>query len=181
LVDAAARCIARDGLSAASVAAVAAEAGVSRQTVYRYFAGRDDLASGAILAAAEELRSNVCSRLDALTDPADMIVEALVLGLDAVSNDPVLRAIRDSAALDGFIARQFTGPAGIAWTHETLAPAIKAAGWKEADADAGLELILRIFLSLIVSPLPARGPEEIRTFLYRYLVPGLGLATSDEI
>jgi len=181
LLEAAARCIARDGLSATSVAAIAAEAGVSRQTVYRYFAGRDELASGAILAAAEKVRAAIRSRIRALADPADMVVEALVLGLGAVRGDPVLRAIWDSAPLDGVVARQFTGPVGIAWTRETLAPAIEASGWSEAEADAALEVVLRIFLSLIVSPPPERGPEEIRAFLYRHLVPGLGLPAAEEV
>jgi AcrR family transcriptional regulator len=180
LLEAAARCITRYGLAATSVAAIAAEAGVSRQTVYRYFTGRDEIASGAILAAAEGLRERVRSQIRTLADPADMIVEALVLGLAAVRDDPVLRAIWDSAPLDGFIAREFTGATGIAWTRETLAAAIEAAGWSEAEADAGLELVLRIFLSLIVSPSPERGPEEIRAFLYRHLVPGLGLRATEE-
>ncbi len=45
----------------------------------------------------------------------------------------------------------------------------------------GLELVLRIFLSLAVSPSPERGPEELRAFLYRHLVPGLGLCVAEEM
>lgn len=181
LVEAASRCIAREGLAAPTVAAIAAEAGVSRQTIYRYFAGRDEIAGGAMLAAADRVRASIGRHIRVLADPADMIVEALVLGLAEVRSDPVLLAIWDSSPLDGFFATRFTGPSGIAWVRETLAPAVEAAGWNETDANAGLELVLRIYLSLIISPSPERGPEELRAFLYRHLVPGLGLAVAEEM
>ena len=116
-----------------------------------------------------------------LVDPADMIVETIVLGLAETRSDPVLRAIADSSHLDGSIASQLTGPAGLAWMRETLAPAIEAAGWNESAADVGLEVILRLYLSLVISPAPERNAEELRSFLYRHLIPGLGLAVSEEI
>lgn len=180
LLEAAARCIGREGSAATSVAAVAAEAGVSRQTVYRYFASRDELTGRALRAAAEGLRAKLDRSIAELAEPADMIVETLVLGLAEVRSDPVLRALSDSSRLDGSLLARITQPVGIAWVRESLAPAIAAAGWSEAEADARLELILRMFLSLIVSPSPARAPEELRAFLHRHLVPGLGLEVTQE-
>ncbi len=181
LLEATSRCIARDGLAATSVAAVAAEAAVSRQTVYRYFAGRDELAKRAIFAAAEALRAKIVGHVDALTDPADIIVEALVLGLREIRSDPVLRGIWDAASPDGLVAGIFTEPGGIAWMAEVLARAVELAQWNEVDATTSMEFILRIGLSLLVSTLPERNDEELRTFLYRHLIPGLGLTASDEI
>ena len=180
LLEAAARCIAREGIAATTVAAIAAEARVSRQTVYRYFKGRDELVLGSMLTAAEGLRAKLDRSIRALSDPADMIVETLVLGLAEVRSDPVLRAMTDPSRLDGSVTSRITKRPGIEWLRETLAPAIEAASWSEADADAGLELILRLFLSLIISPSPARSPEELRAFLYRHLIPGLGLAATEE-
>jgi AcrR family transcriptional regulator len=181
LLEAAARCIGRVGSTATSVAAVAAEAGVSRQTVYRYFASRDELTGRALRAAAEGLRAKLDRSIAALTEPADMIVESVVLGIAEVLSDPVLRAMSDSSRLDGSLLAKITQPVGIAWAREALAPAIEAAGWSEAEADARLELILRMFLSLIVSPSPARASEEMRAFLHRHLVPGLGLDVTEKI
>ena len=154
---------------------------MSRQTVYRYFAGRDELALRPMLVAAEGLRAKIDRTIRALADPADRVVETLVLGLAEVRSDPVLRAIWDSSSPDGIIATHITKPAGIAWIRENLAPVVEAAGWDEADADAGLELILRMFLSLIISPSTERSPEEIRAFLYRHLIPGLGLPVAGGI
>lgn len=179
LLEAAARCIARDGTAGASVAAVASEAGVSRQTVYRYFASRDELAGRALAAAAEGLRARIAGSVAALEDPADMIVEALVLGLAVSRSDPVLRVLSDPTRLDGSVLARMTGPAGVAWVRQALAPAVAAAGWDDVEAEPRLELVLRLFLSLIVSPAPERSEEELRAFLYRHLVPGLGLLAED--
>lgn len=180
LLEAAARCIAREGVPGTTVAAVAAEAGVSRQTVYRYFTGRDELAGRALRAAAEGLRAKLDRSIGALAQPADMIVEALVLGVAEIRRDPVLRAISDSSRLDGSILASITQPVGVAWVRQTLAPAVDAAGWSDAEAEPRLELVLRIFLSLIVSPSPERTPDALRAFLYRHLVPGLGLREGEE-
>lgn len=180
LLEATARCIERDGLAGLTVAGIAGEAGVSRQTVYRYFKGREELALKAIRAVAERLRAKLDFRLQALADPADMVVETLILGLGEVRSDPVLRAISDPSALDGLIATYLTQPAGgIAWSREALSQLIDAAEWNEDEVDARLELILRVFLSFVISPAPERTPEELRAFLYRHLVPGLGLGDDE--
>jgi len=180
LLEATGRCIAREGIAATTVAAVAAEAGVSRQTVYRYFDGRDQLVLRAVRAAAEELRTKIDLHVRALSDPADMIVETVVFALAELRKDPVLRAMMDPSQLDSAVTTRMTKRPGIEWARETLSPAIEAAGWSKADADASLELILRVVLSLIISPSPERNPEELRAFLYRHLIPGLGLAATED-
>ncbi len=181
LLAATSRCIERDGLPGTSVAAVATEAGVSRQTVYRYFAGRDELAKQAIFAAADRLGEQIASHVARLTDPADIVVEAMVLGLAEVRSDPVLRAIWNSASPDGLVAELFTHPGGIAWARGALGRTVELAGWTEADANAAIEFFLRVGLSFLISASPERSDEDLRTFLYRRLVPGLGLAVAEPI
>jgi AcrR family transcriptional regulator len=180
LLEAAARCIARDGVLATTVAAIAAEAGVSRQTVYRYFKGRDQVVLRAIRVSAEETRAKITDRIRPLTDPADMIVEGLVLGLAELRTHPVLHVLFDPSGLDASLASRVTKRPGIEWARDALAVAIDAAGWSKADADVALEVMLRMALSLMISPAPERSPEELRAFLYRHLIPGLGLGSGEE-
>ncbi len=47
-------------------------------------------------------------------------------------------------------------------------------------ANTAVEFILRVGLSLLISTAPERNDEELRAFLYRHLIPGLGLGASDE-
>jgi AcrR family transcriptional regulator len=173
LLGAAARCIARDGLAATSVASVASEAGVSRPTVYRYFEDRDALVNEALRVAADRLRSTVLERIETLPTPAEMVVEAVVVAVHEIPADDVLRAIWSSTALDATVVGAFTEPPALEWARSCLAPVIAAAGWSARDADEVVELVLRMVLSLLVTPAPHRSPAELRAFLRRRLVPGL--------
>lgn len=175
LLDAAARLIARDGLAAATVASVAAEAGVSRPTVYRYFDDRDALVNATLRVAADRLRTTVVERISELPTAADMVVEAIVLAVHEIPADDVLHAIWNSAAVDASVVAGFTEPTAIAWVRDCLAPVIDAAGWSERDAAEAVELVLRMVLSILITPAPHRSPSELRDFLRRRFIPGLGL------
>ena len=181
LLEATCRCIERDGIGGASIAAIASEAGVSRQTVYRYFSGRAELAKRAIFARAEALRERIANQLALLADPADAIVEGLVLGLAEIRGDAVLRAIWDTDSPDDTIAGIFTHPTGIVWARRANSRAIELAGWDEDFANTAMEFVLRVGLSLLVSGPPERSDDQLRAFLYRHLVPALGLAVLDEL
>ena len=175
LLDAASRCIARDGLAATSVASVAAEAGVSRPTVYRYFEDRDELVRGALHVAAEGLRSAVLERITPLPAAGDMVVEAIVVAVFAIPDDPVLREVWSSTVVDTTVVGTFTEPRAVDWARECLRPALDAAGWSKRTADEAIEMILRVVLSLLIAPAPRRTPSELRSFLRRRLLPGLDL------
>ena len=54
IVDAATACLDRAGLAKTSLSDVAAEAGVTRQTVYRYFPSLNDILRAVALAGVEE-------------------------------------------------------------------------------------------------------------------------------
>ena len=181
LLEATCRCIEREGLGGASIAAIAAEAGVSRQTVYRYFSGRDELAKRAIFATAGELQEKIANQVALLADPADVIVEGLVLGLAEIRSHGVLRAIWDADSPDATVAEIFTHPTGIAWVRHAHARAIELAGWDEDFANSAMEFVLRVGLSLLISAPPERSADQLRAFLYRHLVPGLGLGRLEEI
>ena len=175
LLEATCRCIERGGLAGTSIAAIAAEAEVSRQTVYRYFSGRDELVKRAMFASAEALQDRIINQVALLTDPADAIVETLVSALAGIRENGVLRAIWDPDSPSGTVAEIFTHPTGIAWARRANARAIERAGWDDDSADSAMEFMMRVALSLLISGLPERNDDELRAFLYRHLVPGMGL------
>ena len=176
LLGAAARCIARDGLAATSVASVAAEAGVSRPTVYRYFDDRDTLVRAALHSAATELGARVRGHLARFAEAGDMAVEVVALVVAVIPTDPVLRAIWISTALDATVVERFTDATAVAWVRSWLDSLIAAAGWDDAEADEAVEVILRLVLSFLVTRAPERDIDQLVGFLRRRLLPALGLA-----
>ncbi len=185
LVEAARACVARTGLAKTTIEDVATEANVSRQTVYRYFADRDELLLAGILAelASQEVvpdRSEAMAR-SARTpeDAVASLVEGVVTTLGSIAANPVLASLLATegesvrATLEGASHALFRGYA------DELRP------WLVLGQDAGLlrsdvhpdeiaELVLRITLSLMTIDGPVhRDPDELRRYLCTFLTPAL--------
>jgi AcrR family transcriptional regulator len=178
LLDAAVRCVARDGMAGANIVAVAAEAGVSRPTVYRYFADRKALVEATMMHAGRDLNERIGERLRRVGTPAEMAVEAMCFVLREIPREPVLGAMWTDASLDADAVAGLTRRTAIDWSREALAELVRAAGWSGATADEAIELMLRMLLSLLAAPEPRRSDAALRAFLMRRLVPALGLANS---
>jgi AcrR family transcriptional regulator len=176
LLEAASRCVARGGLAAANVAAVAAEAGVSRPTVYRYFADRQALIEATLMHAGRDLAERLGAQLRRFVAPAEMAVEAMCFVLQEIPREPVLGAMWSEAALDAGAVAGITRPPALAWSRDALQDLVRAAGWSGHTADEAIEVMLRMLLSLLAAPEPRRSDAALRAFLLRRLVPALDLA-----
>ena len=164
-------------MAGANIVAVAAEAGVSRPTVYRYFADRQALVEATLMHAGRDLSERLGERLRSFDTPAEMAVEAMRFVLREIPREPVLGAMWRDASLDAEAVAGLTRHTAIAWSRGALACLVQAAGWTRAAADEAVEVMLRMLLSLLAAPEPRRSDAALRAFLMRRLVPGLGLAT----
>lgn len=173
LIEAAGRCIVRDGLTATSLSSVAGEAAVSRPTVYRYFADRHALILATVLDASRALVSDLDDHLRGFDDPREMAVEAMLFVVRAIPRRPLLQSMWSSTALDAEMLADFTRSEVRALAREALARLAAAAGWSDADADAAVEWMLRVLLSLLIAPAPERDDAALRALLERRLVPAL--------
>jgi AcrR family transcriptional regulator len=161
----------------ANVAAVAAEAGVSRPTVYRYFADRRALVEATMMFAGRDLTVRLGDRLRRLVAPAEMAVEAMCFVLHEIPREPVLGAMWNAALLDATAVAGITRRPALEWSRDALQDLVRAAGWSGAAAHEAIEVMLRMLLSLLAAPEPRRSDAALRAFLMRRLVPALGLAT----
>ncbi len=175
LLEVAAICVARDGIGGTGIAHVALEAGVSRPTVYRYFKDREELIRSVLLQAGLRLGNEVQEHIRAFADPGEKVVAATLFTLQAIEGNPVLRQVWKPASFDATVLQGFTQPASIMFARAALAEIIDVAGWDEDEAAESMEFTLRMMLSLLATPEPRRTDDELRQFLRRRLVRGLGL------
>lgn len=183
LVDAAEACIDRFGVAKTTLDDVAAEANVSRATVYRYFHNRDELVLEVMLRELERsYERSIHEFVDEVETPEDAgraIVDAAAYLLTTIRKNPKLRLFVGShgggatATVHGASAAFFTAVA------DDLRPYLEAArdrGVLRADVEVDelSEWILRTIVSLITVPGPTvRSMEEERGLLARFLVPAL--------
>ncbi|MBW3665852.1 MAG: TetR family transcriptional regulator [Actinobacteria bacterium] len=90
ILDATIRAIATHGLSRLSVEDVASEAGVSRQTVYRYFASRDDLIRAAIVGEEQRLMERIGAAARRHPDLRPSVEAAILEALRGAREHPLL-------------------------------------------------------------------------------------------
>ena len=94
LLDAAEACIDRFGLAKTTVEDIANEAKVSRATIYRYFANRDELVLAVVLRSLDRSREGDLDEYFTGADTpeqfGDAVVDAMVHLLDRLRHDPKL-------------------------------------------------------------------------------------------
>ncbi|MEL6182008.1 MAG: TetR/AcrR family transcriptional regulator [Myxococcota bacterium] len=167
LLDHARTCLERLGPARASLSDVATAAGVTRQTVYRYFDNADDLfRSAAVLATGgfhERMRQAAMMR-DA---PVERIIECVVFCVLEIPKDPDMLAL-------GPLSEHFTLETGLGFVREEMAVlAGSSLKLSERSQDEFAEVLVRLLHSLLSDPGVPRTEGELRAFLVRWLVPAV--------
>lgn len=177
IVEAATACIDRVGLAKTSLSDVAAEAGVTRQTVYRYFPSLADILSAVALDRVEEFAGRMERHLATFADPAEVAVESVVFGVRAVPDEPYLGLLLKAGEADVFTVA-VTSSQSFALGARILrnVPVDWAAVGVTTDEDfEGLaEMLMRLFLSFLQYPsTPAHTDEQLRALVRRWIGPAL--------
>ena len=95
ILAAAERCIDRHGIRKTTMDDVACEVGLSRPSVYRYFADRDDLLIELITRHARALRARARKSISPQGSLADQIVETVLYTAEHGRRDPLTRHVID--------------------------------------------------------------------------------------
>ncbi|HET6949652.1 MAG TPA: helix-turn-helix domain-containing protein [Acidimicrobiales bacterium] len=179
ILDAAERCMARYGLRV-SMRDVAAEAGLSRGSVYRYYADRDALVAAVLERTADRFVAAAAADVDTGRSLADQVAEAAVFIRRHLSDEGLtLRLPGDRESL--LAATMSAGSLRLVerWDAFWL-PRLAAArdrGEVRADLDhaQAAEWIVRLMLSFALLPSVAVDLDDadaVRTFVRNHLVPG---------
>jgi AcrR family transcriptional regulator len=192
LVDAAEACVERFGLVKTTLEDVAKQAEVSRATVYRYFANRDELMLAVLLRDLERTQERELEDFfEDAHDPArfgQALVEAAVYLLSAIRSSPKLQLLLQregpgfsstiSGASEALFA-EWIGDVAPYLAHAQAAGLLRA----ELDPEETAEWVLRVILSLLTIEAPRHHtPDDERRLMTNYVVPALlPVAVLDEL
>lgn len=177
IVDAATACLDRVGLAKTSLSDIAAEAGVTRQTVYRYFPRLADILRAVALAGVEEFAERMERHLAAFHSAEEAAVESVVFAVRTVPGEPYLGLLLEAGEADVFTV-EVTSPAAFALGARILrnVPVDWAAVGvtTEEDLQGLAEILMRLFLSFLQHPsTPARTDDRLRALVRRWIGPAL--------
>jgi AcrR family transcriptional regulator len=169
ILDAAFERVNAVGLSRTTVEDVARTAGVTRQTVYRYFSSKDHLITMLLIREEERLLAGVRLRFDGRKDFEDGLADALLFCLRFARGHPLLHRLlaTDAETLLPYLTTR-AGPL-IVRARSTVIDLLKARGGLSADLlDSCADALVRIVLSYAVTP-PEDPPELVARDLARVM------------
>jgi len=178
IVEAAARCFARFGIARTRVEDIAGEAGLLRPNVYRYFAGKDAIVHEVVVRQIRHHHARLTRRYPLKGAPADLIVKALVSGIEESARDLYATSlIRHEAA--GLTATFLTSsPDVIGAIREYWVPVLTWArrqGVLRADVDIDAAIRWLTFLQYSYLSMPELSPrgQALEAELRQFVVPSL--------
>lgn len=158
ILDAAAERFRVHGVAATGMAEVAAAAGCSRATLYRYFESRQALRVAFVHREARRIGALVAERVAGVTDPEARVVEAAMAAVAAVRADPLLVAWFRQA--DAGIATELA--------HGSDVIVALSASFLGDDA-AEARWLVRVIVSLLT--VPGLDEADERAMLARFVAP----------
>ncbi|RMI32134.1 TetR/AcrR family transcriptional regulator [Nocardia stercoris] len=172
IVAAARRAIDRSGTEF-SVAEVARDLGVTRQTVYRYFPSVEALLTATAVAQTGHFLDVLAEHLREIRDPATAVVEGIAYTLERLPHEKYLNLLLTPGRASAFSAG-VTSDTALAFGRTMLHR--YAVDWAAAgiDPDELTEHMLRIVQSFVIDPgRPPRRGEDLRAYLRTWVAPAL--------
>jgi AcrR family transcriptional regulator len=162
--------------AAIRISDVARIAGVSRQTVYRYFPGADALVVGSQIRAANGFFDRLANHLSGFTHPATAVVEGVAFAVEEFADDPLMARVLETRMPGGATA-SFTSGAAFGLGREMFRRYDvdwAAHGFDDASIDDLIEIAVRTLQSLLLDPRDnPRDAVALRSFLAKWLAPAV--------
>lgn len=159
-----------------SIAEVARDLGVTRQTVYRYFASAEALLTATAIAQTAHFLDVLAEHLSEIRDPATAVVEGIAYTLERLSHEKYLNLLLAPGRASAFSAG-VTSDTALAFGRSFLQrfPIDWAAAGITGNAfDQLVEHMLRIVQSFVIDPgRPPRRGADLRAYLTTWVAPAL--------
>ena len=176
IIDAALVCIERQGPAQTTLSDVAEALGITRRTVYRYFASTEELFLSAADVALNGFVANIEHITSEFDDVAGQLVDVVAYIIEQLPEQPLLTLLLENDRANQF-SRRLLQPVVIARCRVILQHTRidwDALGYTENDIDELVEFLLRIIQSMVIAPAdPPRTGPQLRAYLRRWIGPAL--------
>jgi len=167
ILDAAAELFTQKPAASVGMHEIAAAAGCSRATLYRYFENREALHTAFVHREAHAVHRQMVERLAGIADPAQRLIAGFLASLELVRSSPALQS--------WFNAGDVPIGAEIAEQSDVIQAMVAAfveslgAAGDPATVDRKARWLVRILTSLLL--FPGRDTADERAMIEEFLVP----------
>ena len=177
IIAAAATCVEQFGPAKTTLSDVANELGVTRQTVYRYYANLGELLSAVAETGLQDFVERMQRHLSGFTTPADVAIESVVWAVQAIPQERLIGALFQAGETDIF-SRETTSAMAVSVGADILRRVPidwSQIGVNDDELEGLAEILMRLFVSFLQYPAePPRSADELRALVGRWLGPALG-------
>ncbi len=175
LVDAALATATDHGIARMSMADVAKRAGLSRQTLYRYFPSKDALVATVVLNETALLVEGITAATADLDDPLDALRASILAALVGLRTHPLLDRLL-STEPDSLVPILTTDSGPVVVHVRAIVESIVAERTPELTDDPGgrrrfADVVARLLISYAVNA-PDDPPEVVADYVATFLVLG---------
>lgn len=176
IVAAATACLEKFGPAKTTLSDVASELGVTRQTVYRYYANLAELFAAVAQAGLEDFVDRMGRHLSSFSTPSEVAVESVVFAVRSIPRERHIGALFQAGEIEIF-SRDVTSSTAVAVGAGILRRA--PVDWSEIgvadeELDGLAEILMRLFVSFLQYPAdPPRSEDQLRSLVRRWLGPAL--------
>ncbi len=174
LCEATLRCVARMGLTKASMSDIAKEAGVTRPTLYKHFNSKTSAFIAAIDAVAHEFAHSVAESASRLDTVEERVIDMILFVVKELPRHKYLSLVLIPECSVVLAERAFSEERPLELSRITAAPIIELRPDLRDEGEEIAEVMSRLAISLILFPGRFKSSEkELREFIRRRLLPGL--------
>jgi AcrR family transcriptional regulator len=176
ILDAAVTCVEQRGAAQTTLSDVAVELGVTRKTVYRYFANTEELFVEVAGLALDSWVTRMRRVTEGTDDPTQLLVESVAYVIEQLPHELLFTTLLESGSAERFSRNMLTATT-IARGRMMLCDGRvdwAALGYDDQALDELVEFLLRIIQSMIIAPPERpRSGAELRAYLRRWIGPAL--------
>lgn len=169
-------CVEQFGSAKTTLSDVAAELGVTRQTVYRYYPSLAELLAAVAQAGLDDFVERMEAHLATAATPTEAAIESVVFAVRAIPDEPYIGLLFQAGETDIF-SRGVTSAMALSLGADILRRIPvdwSQIGVADEELEGLAEILMRLFVSFLQYPSdPPRSEDELRALVRRWLGPAL--------